>query len=60
MTDRIDALAKQCWNHRIDSTLIDGHLHFDHRKFAELIMKECADVLKKDMEFLFWIFCRTK
>ena len=43
MTDRIDALAKRCWNHRIDGTLIDGHLHFDHRKFAELIVKECIN-----------------
>ncbi len=41
MNDRIDQLAKQCWNHRIDGTLIDGHLHFDHRRFAELIVQEC-------------------
>jgi len=41
MTDRIDTLAKQCWSHRIDGTLIDGHLHFDHKKFAELIVREC-------------------
>ena len=45
MTDRIDTLAKQCWNHRIDGTLIDGHLHFDHRKFAELIVRECVKVM---------------
>lgn len=49
MTDRIDTLAKQCWNHRIDGTLIDGHLHFDHRKFAELIVLECMEVFSKDL-----------
>jgi hypothetical protein len=45
MTDCVDELAKQCWNHRIDGTLIDGHLHFDHRKFAELIVRECVKVM---------------
>lgn len=46
MTDRIDTLAKQCWSHRIDGTMIDGHLHFDHRRFAELIVKECIDKIE--------------
>jgi hypothetical protein len=48
MTDRIDTLAKQCWSHRIDGTLIDGHLHFDHRRFAELIIRECCQKLEND------------
>ena len=50
MTDRIDTLAKQCWSHRIDGTLIDGHLHFDHRRFAELIVRECAEVCMKEID----------
>ena len=50
MNQRVDDLAKQCWSHYIDGTLIDGHLHFDHRKFAELIVRECAETIKKDME----------
>ena len=48
MTDRIDTLAKQCWSHRIDGTLIDGHLHFDHCRFAELIIRECCQKLEND------------
>ncbi len=47
MTDRIDTLATQCWSHRIDGTLIDGHLHFDHKKFAELIVAECMSIIKQ-------------
>ena len=49
MNQRVDELAKQCWSHYIDGTLIDGHLHFDHRKFAELIVKECAGVAEVSM-----------
>ena len=44
MNERIKELEKQCWNHRVDGVLVDGHLHFDTQKFAELIVKECADV----------------
>ncbi len=46
MNERIDEIAKQCWSHRINGTLVDGHLHFDHQKFAELIVRECADLFK--------------
>lgn len=42
MSKKIEALAKQCWSHYIDGTLIDGHLHFDYKKFAEMIIEECT------------------
>ena len=45
MESLIDKLASQCWSHRIGGTLIDGHLHFDHNKFAELLLKECGIAL---------------
>jgi hypothetical protein len=41
MNERILELEKQCWSHRVDGTLVDGQLHFDTKKFAELIIKEC-------------------
>ena len=41
MNERIQELEKQCWSHYIDGVLIDGHLHFDTQKFAELIVREC-------------------
>ena len=40
MNERIKELEKQCWTHRVDGALIDGHLHFDTKKFAELLEKE--------------------
>jgi len=43
MNDRIKELVKQCWSHRVDGVLVDGHLHFDTQKFAELIVRECAE-----------------
>lgn len=42
MNPRIQELADGCWSHRIDGTLIDGHLHFDYNKFAVKIIEECA------------------
>jgi hypothetical protein len=44
MNKRIQDFEKQCWSHTIDGVLIDGHLHFDTQKFAELIVNECADL----------------
>ena len=41
MNERIKELEKQCWSHRVDGTLVDGQLHFDTKKFAELIVAEC-------------------
>ena len=43
MNERIKELEKQCWSHRVDGVLVDGHLHFDTQKFAELIVRECID-----------------
>jgi hypothetical protein len=46
MNDRFKELEKQCWSHRVDGVLVDGHLHFDTQKFAELIIKECIGVVE--------------
>jgi hypothetical protein len=40
---RIKELEKQCWSHRVDGVLVDGHLHFDSQKFAELIVAKVLD-----------------
>ena len=45
MNERIKELEKQCWSHRVDGVLVDGHLHFDTQKFAELIIRECMSNL---------------
>ena len=44
MNERIKELEKQCWSHRVNGRLVDGQLHFDTQKFAELIVLECASV----------------
>ena len=41
MNERIKELESQCWSHRIGGALMDGQLHFDTQKFAELIVQEC-------------------
>jgi hypothetical protein len=43
MNERIKEIEQQCWSHRVDGTLIDGQLHFDTQKFAELIVRECME-----------------
>jgi len=62
MNDRIKVLEKQCWSYYVDGVLldgqfwsyyvdgvlIDGQLHFDTKKFAELIIKECADIALRE------------
>ena len=45
MNERIKLLEKQCWSHYVNGVLIDGHLHFDTQKFAQLIVRECADIV---------------
>jgi hypothetical protein len=45
MNERIKELEQQCWSHRVDGTLVDGQLHFDTQKFAELIIRECISVV---------------
>jgi hypothetical protein len=46
MNERIKLLEQQCWSHRVDGTLVDGQLHFDTQKFAELIVRECMGIVK--------------
>ena len=41
MNERIKELEKQCWSHRVDGRLVDGQLHFDTEKFAQMIVQEC-------------------
>jgi hypothetical protein len=48
MNERIKLLEQQCWGHRVDGVLVDGHLHFDTQKFAELIIRECADIAMRE------------
>ena len=45
MNNRIAELEKQCWSHRVEGALIDGQLHFDTAKFAELVVRECMSNL---------------
>ena len=47
MNQRIKELERQCWSHHVNGVLVDGHLHFDTEKFAELIVRECASVADK-------------
>ena len=47
MNKRIKELEKQCWTHRVDGALVDGQLHFDTQKFAELIVRECVGIVAK-------------
>ena len=49
MNPKIKALEQQCWSHRVDGVLVDGHLHFDTAKFAELIVKECIHACVADI-----------
>jgi hypothetical protein len=45
MNNRIAELEKQCWSHRVEGALVDGQLHFDTAKFAELVVRECMSNL---------------
>jgi len=48
MNERIKELEKQCWSHRVNGRLVDGQLHFDTQKFAELIVGECVRYFNED------------
>jgi len=50
MNELIKELEKQCWSHRVDGTLVDGQLHFDTKKFAELIVRECIRYFNEDYQ----------
>lgn len=39
MNERINQLAKKCWDERPE-----GQLHFDNEKFARLIAEHCAQL----------------
>jgi len=52
VNERIKELESQCWSHRIGGALMDGQLHFDTQKFAELIVKECAEIADTAEPFL--------
>ena len=45
MNNCIAELEKQCWSHRVEGALVDGQLHFDTAKFAELVVRECMSNL---------------
>jgi hypothetical protein len=47
MNNRIAELEKQCWSHRVEGALVDGQLHFDTKKFAELIVQECVQICEQ-------------
>ena len=40
MNNRIQELAKQCWDNRLDG------IHFDQEQFAQLIVEECAAIIE--------------
>ena len=42
MNDRLKELAAQCWDERMDGK------HFDQEMFAELIVRECADIALRE------------
>ena len=48
MNERIKELEKQCWSYRVDGVLVDGQLHFDTEKFAELIVRECLNKIENE------------
>lgn len=48
MNERIEQLAEQCWVHT-NKPLFGAkspHWEFDRQKFAELIVRECVEVVK--------------
>ena len=52
MNDRIEQLAEQCWVHTNEPLFgaKSPHWEFDRQKFAELIVKECAERLLNDVK----------
>ena len=50
MNERIRELEAQCWEHDQSWTGV-GQRVFNSKKFAELIIKECFDVVIKDGRF---------
>ena len=46
MNERIEELAKQCTEQIIDYDVGTMYDQVDHRKLAELIVRECADYVQ--------------
>ena len=48
MNERIEQLAEQCWVHTSEPLFgaKSPHWEFDRQKFAELIVRECVEVVK--------------
>lgn len=49
MNERIEKLAEQCWIHT-DEPLFAAkspHWEFDRHKFAELIVRECLEIVNR-------------
>ena len=49
MNERINEFIKQSYV-TVQSPSGEGYTHFSQEKFAELIVKECYETIKKDME----------
>ena len=49
MNERIEELAAQC-GFRSNHNIYDRNQSFDITKFAELIVRECADLVKDNMD----------
>ena len=48
MNERIEQLAEQCWIYTDEPlfSVRSPHWEFDRQKFAELIVRECVEVVK--------------
>jgi len=44
MNERVRELASQCWDLRLDGR------HFDQEQFAELIVRECIDIVHQETD----------
>lgn len=61
MGPRIEELAKQCWSHHVDGVLIDGHLHFDYKKFASLLIEEVEGYVEEcegDSDYILFLIAK--
>ena len=47
MNERIKQFYEQC-NRVVDDPFGGAHISFDHQKFAELIVAECAEACEKN------------
>ena len=50
MNERIEQLAEQCWVHTNEPLFgaNSPHWEFDRQKFAELLIRECCDIIEED------------